>query len=314
MTSAPDLTTFQVPLSFDAHEVAQQCSRGISQAEKKQQVYLNSLAVYAVDYYLRLMGFDTHWSTSDSRNPVMFRVLDVADLDLGKMGKLECRPILAGADTCEIPLDVQEDRVGYVVVKLSSSLKEAKLMGFTTAPTHQIEISQLATVDALLDHLTSLENAVVPSQASAQITRLGNWFKNQVESGWEQLDTLFGAEPQVAWNLLDPVNEAEVQRGKLINLALNLQGQPLALILVLTPESEEQINVRVKVRTLRETAFLPADLTLSLLTEAGERLQQVQSRDQDNVIQLPRFRGTAGERFQVQVSLASSQLTETFVL
>ena len=59
---------------------------------------------------------------------------------------------------------------------------------------------------------------------------------------------------------------------------------------------------------------LPPNLKLILLSKAGKILQEVQSRTQDNYIQLKPFKGEEGKRFQIQVSLGSLSITENFEL
>jgi hypothetical protein len=51
-----------------------------------------------------------------------------------------------------------------------------------------------------------------------------------------------------------------------------------------------------------------------LLSEAGDILQDVQSRSQDNYIQLKRFRGNPGECFNIQVTFGDASMIETFAI
>lgn len=314
MNNIAKISTFKVPLSFDAHDVARQCSSNSDRPDKTQQVYMNTLAVYAVDYYLRLMGFKTDWPHSESRDPIALRVLDVADLEIPDIGKLECRPVLADAEFCELPLEVQEDRVGYAVVRIDPSLKEGEILGFTPTAASTIALQQLQSVDALLEMLTKLEQAAALSEQGAGVTQLGRWLKNQVETGWEQLETLLGGEPQLEWSLLGTPSVSEIERGKLVNLDMQLQKHPLVFIAAITPEENDKVGVHLKIRTGKGQSFLPPNLELSLLDETGETLQSVVARQQDTLIQLPRFRGDSGEKFQVQIHLADSSFTEAFVL
>ncbi|MEM6755483.1 MAG: DUF1822 family protein, partial [Cyanobacteria bacterium P01_C01_bin.38] len=131
MKSTTEKLNFSVPLSFEAHSIAQELVSEISDREKRRQIYLNSLTVYAVNYYLRCMGFKTDYSEGDSRNPIAIQLMNVADLIVKDIGKLECIPILAEAEVGEIPVEAWEDRIGYVFVEFNDSLKEAKILGFT---------------------------------------------------------------------------------------------------------------------------------------------------------------------------------------
>jgi len=57
----------------------------------------------------------------------------------------------------------------------------------------------------------------------------------------------------------------------------------------------------------------PCNLRLGLLSESGV-IQEVQSRTQDNYIQLKRFRGNPRECFNIQVAFGEARVTENFVI
>ena len=121
---------FTVPLALEAHSRAEQFRRYQSNPDKAKQVYLNTLAVYAVNMYLQCRGFETDLETSDSWNPAMQMLLDTADLVVKNRGRLECRPVLPNAEVVCTPAEVWSERIGYVAVRLSESLREATLLGF----------------------------------------------------------------------------------------------------------------------------------------------------------------------------------------
>ena len=73
---------FTVPLSFEAHAIAQRYQRLQSHPKKAKQAYLNALAVHSVDFYLRCLGFETDLEQSDYRNPLIVKFMDVADLSI----------------------------------------------------------------------------------------------------------------------------------------------------------------------------------------------------------------------------------------
>jgi len=59
MNSQMENGAVAVPLSFASHALAQRASRHSDRTEKSNQIYLNELAVYAVDAYLRRLEFET---------------------------------------------------------------------------------------------------------------------------------------------------------------------------------------------------------------------------------------------------------------
>ena len=125
--------TFSVPLMLTAHTQAKEFVRHQANQEKAKQVYLNTLAVYAVNFYLECQEFETNVATSYSWDPVMQTLLDVADLDVKNRGKLECRPVVPGSKIVRVPAEVWDDRIGYVAVQFDELLQEATLLGFAEA-------------------------------------------------------------------------------------------------------------------------------------------------------------------------------------
>ena len=50
-----------------------------ARSDKGKQVYLNTLAVSAVNRYLHFLGWATNLKASDSHNPVLQTMMDTAD-------------------------------------------------------------------------------------------------------------------------------------------------------------------------------------------------------------------------------------------
>lgn len=150
--SAEELREFTVPLSSKQHHLAEQFCYRQSNKEKAKQVYLNTLAVFAVDFYLRCMMIETDWEASLSWDLVARTLIDVADLDLPGIGTLECRPVLPEQQVVQIPSEVRSDRIGYIGVRIDKSLQKATLLGFSkTAPlTGELHISELQSLEDLL--------------------------------------------------------------------------------------------------------------------------------------------------------------------
>jgi hypothetical protein len=324
-----ELSTFTVPLSLSAHRLAEQFRRQHRDPAKAKQVYLNTLAVSAVDFYLRCMGVKTNWEVSQSRDPVMQAAMDVADLEVCDRGKLECRPVLPDVQVVYIPPEVWSDRIGCVAVRLDPSLQTATLLGFTEiSKVEEVPVSQLRSLDSLLEHLRQpapIANPSVNAQVNSQVSErvnLSQWLENLFETGWRSLDSLLvPGQPLFAVSLRnDRLSEATVKRAKLIDLGLSLQERSVALMVAIMPSagqrnaSEEklQMEILVQMHPMGGEAYLPADLRMSLLSPSGEMLQEVRSRSQDNYIQLKRFRGLPGECFDIQVSFHETCLTEMF--
>lgn len=313
MINIAESLTFTVPLSWEAHSLAQQCQEGQASRQKAKRIYLNTLAVYAVNHYLRSLGFETDFEGSESRNAIALKFAAVADLVIKDIGTVECCPVLPEMQMIQIPPEVQFDRIGYVAVQLSQSLKQADILGFTIKPTPEIALSQLEPLTAFLTHLHQLQSqphSTAQHSDNGSPSPLSQWLKGACTKGWQTLEVLLG--PRTA--LVAVRNQATgVQRAKLLDLGLQLGEQAVLLILTLSEDSGQGVNALVQVHPAEGEPYLPAQLKLIMLSESGEMLQEARARHQDNYIQLMEFSGQIGDRFRLQVALNDVSITETFV-
>jgi hypothetical protein len=86
------------------------------------------------------------------------------------------------------------------------------------------------------------------------------------------------------------------------------------LLIALAPEDEQTVAIRVRVYPARDESYLMPHLRVLLLSETGEVLQEVESRSQDNAVQLNPFSGHPGERFSIQVVLNEASVVEEFII
>ncbi len=169
--NSTEIPLITVPLGREFHARAKELTTKAMQlanpTNKHQigkRVYLNTLAVYAVDSYLRWQAYQADFSQSNSSDPILCSRWDVADLMIPGIGKLECRPIGEGETVLTLPSEVTEDRIGYFLVQLGEHLDSATLLGFVPAfaPSNlpkQIAIANLQSLDAFLEYLDRLELA-----------------------------------------------------------------------------------------------------------------------------------------------------------
>jgi hypothetical protein len=327
--------TFTVPLSYEAHSVAQQCRKGIANPDKSKQVYLNSLAVYAVNYYLQGMGWETDWENSDSRDPTAVKLANIADLSLKNLGKVECCYTLPNEDCFEIAPEVTEERIAYIAVQLTKSLKEATILGYIQTPSPTVFINHLYSLEDLLLYLSTLEvealslselesisSAAITLTSQAEINteqrntpplvpQLGKWLEGVVEEGWQRLEELFGSQ-QLG---LAFMNEVSVIRAQELDLGIELNEISVALVTkVTTSETPDlsEVDIFMQIRPLTDTA-LPARITLQIKDTSGETVLETTSREGDNWIQLA-FSAEYGESFQVVVIYQDAVLTKNFVI
>ena len=147
-----------LPIDLETHRSAQKLSQQQTNPKNAKQVYLNTLAVHAVNFYLQYMEIETDLAASEIWNPAVQKFMDVADLEVQDIGNLECRWVAPGEDFVTIPAEVRSDRIGYIAVEMAESLKEVKLLGFVKkVDREQVGVSELESIENLLKFLHELK-------------------------------------------------------------------------------------------------------------------------------------------------------------
>lgn len=312
--------TFTAPISPLARRQAEQFCRQQATPKKGFQVRLNTLAVSFVNSYLQCMGFETNLEASDSWNPVQQTLLDIADLEVKNLGKLECRPVLEGTQVIYVPPEVESNRIGYLAVQISQSFREATLLGFVVkVSTEELPISQLQSLERFHEYLEYLSQVKLAELASPSISSgktmvsLSRWFENNFELGWQSIEVLLSTQlSNLALNLRS-APEAGVSRGKLIDLGIEQKGQAVVLLVSLTPLQEQKMDILVEVQPKNAQTYLPPNLQLIVLDNLGEAVMEAIARSANNYMQL-QFSGSLGERFSVKVALEDVSVVENFVI
>ncbi|MBG1264664.1 DUF1822 family protein [Nostoc commune] len=270
--------------------------------EKKIQVYLNTLAVCAVNDYMEMMNISTDLKASDSWNLAMRYYADVADLKLSALGNLECRPVTSG-NFCYIPPEVPDDRIGVVVVELDIEHEQATLIGFAkTIKAGELLFNELQTLEDLLAYLDSLES--IPTQV-----KLSYWLQNIIDVGWQPIEKILAPKtPQLAFRYRNGVT-----RGKLIDMGIELPGQSLTLVVTLTPKNSVEIQLKLQVHPSEEQAYLPNNLIVKVLDEKGTTVMEAHARSGSTHVTLE-FNAQIGECFSVNLELGHTNITENFVI
>ncbi|MEP0884768.1 DUF1822 family protein [Trichocoleus sp. ST-U3] len=331
MTFNPhELEDFALPLPITqaARTIAQQFATQQPTPHKAEQVLLNTLSVCVVNDYLQMMGIPTNLAASDSWNPIVRLCSDVADLEVRGIGRLECRPLRSTEQICHIPPEVWSDRIGYVMVQIDESMREASVLGFTpSVTTSELSIGQLRSPEDLLDRLQELMHPITAAASSLAPAfrrtqaNLSQWFNNVFEAGWQTVETLLTPpESNLAFSFRGDVlapsleqPEAAVRKAKLIDLGVEIADLSVALVVEINPESEEKTNILLQVHPRGNQAYLPPSLQLIVLDESGSNFLEAESRDADDYIQLE-FSGNSGEQFSVRVALGNASIQEDFVI
>ncbi|MDF5714617.1 MAG: DUF1822 family protein [Rhizonema sp. NSF051] len=186
---------------------------------------------------------------------------------------------------------------------------------FDTEPNHLLFYSDLLTPSSI-----PLPSGMSQTKTTDQLigyvkkttTKLSQWLEGLFEEGWLALDALINAQDNFALSTRN--TEVGIRRAKLIDLGMQLRNQTFALLVNITEASDDKLSLLIQLHPTSGERFLPPNLKLNLLSKAGKTLQEVQSRSQDNYIQLKPFKGEQGKRFRIEISLEDVQLGEDFEL
>ena len=297
-----------IPIAPAARRIAQTLSQQQTDPKKAKQVYMNALAVHCVDFYFQCLEIETDLAASGIWNPVVQKFMDVADLDVKDIGKLECRWLGPGQDFVSIPAEVRSDRIGYIAVEMAESLQEVKLLGFVATQQEKVTISELKSLDRMLEYLDELKPI-----------NLSHWLQNVFDTGWHTVQTLFESKPelqfafrssQVLESSASTGGNLPIKRGKL--LSLERGKEQVALFVGLMTTNEPDIDISVEVYPTNGEKNLPNDLQLMVLDDAGETLMQARANKTGNL--LFELSGEPGEHFTVKLALGDVSVTENFLI
>lgn len=338
MSSQTDILTYTGPIPLSARRKAEELCSQFPQGNKAEKVRLNTVAVLFVNLYLEFMGIETDLKASDSQNILYQMYLDIADLSLNNNAYLECRPVLEGENYVYVPPELHSNEVcgssnpiGYVAVQINKSFREAKILGFIKEVENEyVPINQFQSLDKLLEELESvdkinelevLEHQKQLNDASEinsslkevqpKIINLRQWFNNVIDTGWQEISTLFNTTEANLAFATRSVKSHLVSRAKLINLGTNIEKQ-VVLIVAATLENQDEMDVIVEIHPIVEQTYLFPHLSLSVLDADGEAVMQAHTRDNNKNIQLE-FSNDLDESFSLKLTLGDVSIIESFI-
>ncbi|HZG39472.1 MAG TPA: DUF1822 family protein [Nodosilinea sp.] len=236
--------------------------------------------------------------------------LDSADIfpDLGALGVM----VQVGTEPTRSAIAPLPQLSSERCTALLNHLRQPDLL----IPRLQIPFAEWGALLEQADAFTQLYSPPNPSirlpiHPSTPITRLSQWFDNVVDAGWQTLEDLFGAGPDLALGLRGDASEVERRRAKAIHPG---NGQPpMWLFVRLEAETEGRYGIRIRLLPMATDTALPPTTRLTLYASDGEVVQSVAARQQDTAIQLKRFRCPPGTAFAVEVAIADAVVTESFL-
>ena len=320
---------------------AKNISSQIKNESSQWQIYLNTLALFALEKWFKERISEQSISISDRY------IENTGMLDIGEFKVCGIATENLLHELVELPKNIVESPElashFYIILEVLEEQEEVIFRGClcyerlinyrdrtNLQPQDNFYQLPLSLFDTEPNHLLLychfLEPTSIPLPVrSAQITttkppqyiqksttKLSQWLQNVFDETWQTIDSLINPEANLEYSLRN-VDEG-VKRAKLIDLGMQLGNQNVALLVNIKGETEGKLAILIQLHPGSEARYLPPNLKLILLSKAGKILQEVQSRTRDNCIQLKPFRGEKGKRFQIQVSLGSSSITENFEL
>lgn len=291
--------TFTVPLSGADFKLAQKFSCEQKDADKSKQVFLNTLAVLAVNFYCQCLKVETNLKESIIGHYNRRILMDSADLKIDVLGKLECRPVLPNENICYVPSEVWSDRVGYVVVEIDEEAKKAILFGFVEQiETNELPLAQLPDIDNLVDLLLLAKNKQLLERTFAK-----NWNEDESAEILKDKQKKLVRRDSPALPTIDKSITSPLCRAKYITLI----RRTFILLVRITPTKEGKFQLLVEVESSKK---IPSDLNLKLLSLSDQTLKANPTKG-DHYISL-KYTLQLGESFQIQVKRAEEIHTEQF--
>jgi hypothetical protein len=284
----------------------------IDRAKRNQQSpqeYQNSLALYVAGWYLECLQVDIQqdWWTQYLSN--------TCPLELVGIGKLECVGVTGESETIRLPRDVEEDRVGYLFIKLNESLTSAEILGFKKWYCEVVNLEELQSTDELIDYLCQLESQPVQQPT----VKLGQWIQRIFHDTWEEINTLClnppYQYPAVAYRKDNTYTESKdrINRGKKIKLGSTADSPTVILTVGIVQVDELNSDIHLQIYSDPPEQTLPAGIIFSAIDHLGQEIcepLQIEAGKTSGEIVLKD--GQEGERFSVAIELDGVKEVELF--
>ncbi|MEL6580483.1 MAG: DUF1822 family protein [Cyanobacteria bacterium J06621_12] len=297
-------TSVTILLEPQAHKYAQQFASEQENSIKGKQVYLNTLAAYGVHTYLKCLDIKSDLAHSQCWQPNYRSLFNIADLTLPDVGKLECRYLLPEESEVNIPLETRDERIGYLVVQLEAELQQINLVGFISPQqvefdTEAIAISQLQPLETLFSTIERLQSRI----------NLRQWLADTFTPDWQPVDLVLAG--RITRSLATTNPGTTVTRGKTIQWQLNSLEREIILVLRITKQSNQAIDLCLQLYPGGNSDYLPTGLLVEIIDQANQSCLSAQAQANDDWMQLE-FSCQQGEQFQVAMDLDGVSIVEYF--
>jgi len=143
---------------------------------------------------------------------------------------------------------------------------------------------------------------------SNPLNELGKWLKGSLieatENGWRTLEDIFGGTP------IPACRKSAVKRAKQINLGAD---QTIVLKIEIEQLENQNVNVNFCACPSSDQTYLPENLKLTLLSESGEPLDEVQVKTNENRTR-QELKGSSGDQFSIKIALGDISVIEDFII
>ncbi|MEM8638572.1 MAG: DUF1822 family protein [Cyanobacteria bacterium P01_G01_bin.54] len=326
----PALPALTLPVTAQAHHWAKTFAAPYTAAAKRQHIYLHTLALAVVNDYLQQLDIPTALEQSPWWQPES-QLLDVAaELLIPDFGTVAGCPVLADIDRCELP---PGDHQGYIAVQFDAALVRATLVGYMAADAQNWRSLPLADFKDLSVFLAQLPEEATATQPIAApqshpldrlleqfpnlldapaVHTLSDWLTGAIADVWQPLDRQLTpyAMPLAAARTAHQRSTATIERCKLLTLADAIE--PIALVVMVNPQSLQTMEVTVELWAINEQQQLPDALEFQLLNESGVPVMQAQAQGGNHLQFI--FRANSEDTFDVRVMLQAAQVIESFAI
>jgi Protein of unknown function (DUF1822) len=279
----------------------------VASLKQDRQIYLNSLAVYAADWYLQCLQFETQHDRSEDW--WIQYLSKSAALEIGKIGKIECIPVTENSATVMLSKDLEIDRIGYLFVCFNEALTSAEILGFMPKYSEIVRLDRLQSTDDLIDYLCDLESQPVVSRV-----KLGEWWDGIFNGAWEEIDRLLS--PQALVPALR--NKSQVQsvklidRGQKIKLGSTPESPTVVLTIKIARIDDINSDIYLQLYPASPDLYLPVGLKFNVFHDDGTVLGSFETSEDDFSGEVVLDDGKDGDRFSIEIEFDGVKKIESY--
>jgi Protein of unknown function (DUF1822) len=276
-----------------------------------RQVQIDRLALYAANWYLQCLQFDT--KHDDSEDWWMQYLSKSTPLEIAGIGKIECIGIADDRATTILSKDLEFDRLGYLFVKLNESLTNAEILGFIPKYSETVRLDRLQSTDELIDYLCDLES---PANVLS-LVKLREWLEGIFNSVWQDIE---GLSLSPACRSLTPAYRSRelllsvksIDRGRKIQLGSTPESPSVILTVGIQPIDNLNSNIYLQIYPEYPNLELPIGIKFSAIDNNNVEIGCVHTISGDISGEIVLEGGREGERFSIEIEFDGIKQTESF--